>query len=712
MNTNILGIDIGSKHCLVSHTFSDTFPTIVNNKLSSPITPSSIIFNPNGDEVFIGDEAKDKQLRYPRFSSKNISLQNSYDPSIPYFYHTLLIETLVKDTIKYVNDKQKTMEKKDTTVVLTVPMQMNDEERELYREIIKEQFKFKNVLVESDLSSAAFCLHKMHNCDGKTVLIVDVGAHHTSAGLFRFNENVQCLKKESILVGGNTFDNEIVNNHVKNILKEKHKIDIDDDENVKTKIRAERAVEKARILLSTIPESSIEIDAVNDSSVMIKLSRDMLKTFIQNQLNQIDELVRKVLDGNTNKIDQVEIIGGTGRSPIVVQVVKDIVGEDVKFLNSIDSACAIAMGGCLYGKAFVESEMEKQQQELLEQLKKASEMQKANEEKKEEVKEGDEKKMEEEKVEEIKEEAKEKKEENNENNEKQQKLKEINELIKTQLNYAIEVIKQREEKMWIMNEVESLMNEYRRHIETNESKMNANEKEELSKLINTIEEWSYDMDEKELNELKNEFNQYKETIKTTAPTLQQYKEQKLEEQRIAKEKAEKERAEHISTGETAKKRKYKTNKEKIEAAEKAKDKGTMAFKETDWIGALNMYTKALGCLEEMFDMTPDDTEKSKTMKLALYLNLALTYIKVNKFNKALDNAQNALDIDDKNVKGLFRKGIALYNLKKYKEALECFTKSEELEHSNATVQYIKNIESKLQAEKEKERKMAQKMFGF
>ena len=54
-----LGIDVGRKHCLVAHTVPDTFPTVVSNRVSNPVTPSCVIYNPESRTAYVGEEAFD-----------------------------------------------------------------------------------------------------------------------------------------------------------------------------------------------------------------------------------------------------------------------------------------------------------------------------------------------------------------------------------------------------------------------------------------------------------------------------------------------------------------------------------------------------------------------------------------------------------------------------------------------------------------------------
>ncbi|ELP83427.1 chaperone protein DNAK, putative [Entamoeba invadens IP1] len=742
---NFLGIDIGSKHSLIAYTVADTFPEIVPNCVSSPVTPSCVIYQPVTKSVYIGEDAVDKQLRYPKNTTTNFTMTPTFSQNLPYFYYTLMINNLLKDVKSYLDDKTMKMNPKDTVVTLTVPSEMPDTQKNLYKDVIQSHFGFQDVLTLNDIEAAALCLKTMHSVEKKNVLIVDIGAHHTTAAVFAVGETIECVNKASAVVGGNNFDEKIVE-YVKKSILEKNHIDLMGQGYEKTLIRAQRAVEKSRILLSTIPESYIEVDGINDGSVKVKMSRELLQTLIADDLKVIENLVQKVVRNKDLKIEQVEVIGGTGRAPYVVNIIKHVVGQEVKFLNSIDSACSIALGGAIHGEKVYKKKEEDTTMKFLKTVEKMKDIEKKESDtntltkpEKVENKQDGEKKKEEQVTEKPME---------SENNAPSVLLKEVNdaeiqneeilkqvkdpqhqkveekqqissqlspEVIKNisdEMDKATSIIAERERKMWILNDVETKINKYRNSIATKEGNMPQSEITQLSSTINKLEEWLDTAESMESEQLEKEYKENITLLDTSAPTLKTYLDAKEATQKLEKEKAEKMRAERVSTGETAKKRpEPKTNKEKYEAYEKAKEKGTKAFKDTDWLSAIRMYSAALGHLEAMFDMTPTDTENNKKGKLALYLNLAICFIKVSKFNKALDNADSALKIDENNIKGLFRKGLALNGLKKYEEALGVFKKLETIEKSASTESWIKNIEAKLKQQEEEAKRVARRMFG-
>jgi hypothetical protein len=73
----------------------------------------------------------------------------------------------------------------------------------------------------------------------------------------------------------------------------------------------------------------------------------------------------------------------------------------------------------------------------------------------------------------------------------------------------------------------------------------------------------------------------------------------------------------------------------------------------------------------------------RQMLLVSYLNLALCYLKKMKLKECIANCDNALNIDPKNVKAHFRKGLAYLATKDYEKAIEQFDKVLELDPNNS-----------------------------
>ncbi|KAL6637602.1 hypothetical protein ACP70R_025174 [Stipagrostis hirtigluma subsp. patula] len=98
--------------------------------------------------------------------------------------------------------------------------------------------------------------------------------------------------------------------------------------------------------------------------------------------------------------------------------------------------------------------------------------------------------------------------------------------------------------------------------------------------------------------------------------------------------------------------------------------GEKAVKRKDYLGALKLYSKAIGI--DRFDAT-------------LYSNRSLCYLKIGEPQKALLDAEFCIRLRPNWVKSYYRKGAALMSLKKYEEALEAFSDALELDPNNVEI---------------------------
>ncbi|XP_047085604.1 ankyrin repeat domain-containing protein 27-like [Lolium rigidum] len=104
-----------------------------------------------------------------------------------------------------------------------------------------------------------------------------------------------------------------------------------------------------------------------------------------------------------------------------------------------------------------------------------------------------------------------------------------------------------------------------------------------------------------------------------------------------------------------------------------KSQGKKAVKRNDFLGASNLYTKALAL--NYFDET-------------LYSNRSLCYLKIGKAREALFDADVCIAKRPEWVKGYYRKGAAHMSLKEYEEASEAFQDGLELDPGNAEMEKL------------------------
>ncbi|XP_072296375.1 peptidyl-prolyl cis-trans isomerase D [Eucyclogobius newberryi] len=147
--------------------------------------------------------------------------------------------------------------------------------------------------------------------------------------------------------------------------------------------------------------------------------------------------------------------------------------------------------------------------------------------------------------------------------------------------------------------------------------------------------------------------------------------------------------------------------------EDLKNFGNTLFKNQDWKGAIKKYNKALRYLEfggEEFD--EEFQKKLEPVALSCFLNTAACKLKLQLWQEALDSCTEALELDKKNTKALFRRAQAQAGLKDFSKAMEDLKKAQEITPDDKAIMgEMKKVQVKIQEEKEKEKKMFAKMFA-
>jgi tetratricopeptide (TPR) repeat protein len=116
--------------------------------------------------------------------------------------------------------------------------------------------------------------------------------------------------------------------------------------------------------------------------------------------------------------------------------------------------------------------------------------------------------------------------------------------------------------------------------------------------------------------------------------------------------------------------------------------------------------------EEKKNSESDSRIKLKNFKISIFNNKGNAHLKLANFKEALKDFESVLELDENNIKALFRKGLCLYNLRKFQMALKDFYKAYELspESEKKTIEeFVNNTLSEINSCINNERK---KMENF
>lgn len=151
--------------------------------------------------------------------------------------------------------------------------------------------------------------------------------------------------------------------------------------------------------------------------------------------------------------------------------------------------------------------------------------------------------------------------------------------------------------------------------------------------------------------------------------------------------------------------------EKIEYAKICKDRGSTFFKEEKYRLAVKQYKKILDFLQYDNGLSDEKKAESRAILLAGQLNLAMTYLKLHDNPRARDHATKALEMDNNNVKGYFRRGQANLNMGEAEYAEKDFQVCLDLDQNNKAAKHqLQRCALQIRADKRKEKQLYGGMF--
>jgi len=126
----------------------------------------------------------------------------------------------------------------------------------------------------------------------------------------------------------------------------------------------------------------------------------------------------------------------------------------------------------------------------------------------------------------------------------------------------------------------------------------------------------------------------------------------------------------------------------VAECEQNKARGNEAFGTGEYGQAILLYSLALDKAEELPDAgtgAAASTEKQLFPRDVVYSNRAACFLKLGQHEKAEEDAARALEINPKNIKANFRRGLALHAMGRYRDALPVLAKAHDIEPKNKQI---------------------------
>jgi molecular chaperone DnaK len=352
--SKIIGIDLGTTNSVVA-VMEGGDPIVIPTAEGSRLCPSVVAFTKGGERL-VGQTAKRQAVVNPdntlhsikrligrRYEETEIERDMLSYKIIEGPSGDARIEVPVNDTTytpqeissmvlaKLKADAEAYLGEPVTQAVITVPAYFNDSQRQATKDAGKiAGLEVLRIINEPTAAALAYGLDKKEN---ETILVWDLGGGTFDVSVLEVGEGVIEVKSTNgdTHLGGDDWDQRIVDWIVDEFRKEQG-IDLSQDRQALQRLR--EAAEKAKIELSTMLETEINLpfvtaDASGPKHLQMKLTRSKFEQLTEELVERCRGPFESALADaklNTSGIDEVVLVGGSTRMPMIQNLVRELTG--------------------------------------------------------------------------------------------------------------------------------------------------------------------------------------------------------------------------------------------------------------------------------------------------------------------------------------------------------------------------------------------------
>ena len=353
----IIGIDLGTTNSCVA-VMEGGEPVVIPNPEGNRTTPSVVAFSKNGERL-VGQIAKRQAVTNPdktvisikrkMGTSEKVNIDG--DEFTPQEISAMILQKLKSDAESYLGQKV-------TQAVITVPAYFSDSQRQATKDAGKiAGLEVLRIINEPTAAALAYGVDK-EDKDQK-IMVYDLGGGTFDVSILDIGDGVFEVLATSgnNKLGGDDFDEAIIKYLVAEFKKESG-IDLSADKSAMQRLK--EAAEKAKIELSGMQQTNINLpfitaDSTGPKHLDITLTRPKFEELIGDLVRSTTGPVNQALKDaglTSNDIDQVLLVGGSTRVPLVQETVKQITGKEPNKGINPDECVAIGasiQGGVLSG---------------------------------------------------------------------------------------------------------------------------------------------------------------------------------------------------------------------------------------------------------------------------------------------------------------------------------------------------------------------------
>ena len=371
--SKIIGIDLGTTNSCVS-VIEGGKPEVISNNDGLRTTPSIVAFTKDGDTL-VGQGAKRQAVTNPKntiFSAKRfigrlyseVSKENKKYPYeltkgkndsvnikadnqeyAPPQISAIVLQNLKKTAEDYLGEKV-------TEAVITVPAYFNDSQRQATKDAgTIAGLNVKRIINEPTAAALAYGLDKSGD---KKIAVFDLGGGTFDISILELGDGVFEVKSTNgdTMLGGDDFDDILVQWMIEEF-KNNENYDLSNDSMAIQRLK--EAAEKAKCELSSSKQTEINLpfiasDDDGPKNLLLSLTRAKFESLIKDIVNRTIKPCQQALSDSKLKnteIDDVILVGGSTRIPLVQSIVNDIFGKDAS--KGVNPDEVVALGAAIQG---------------------------------------------------------------------------------------------------------------------------------------------------------------------------------------------------------------------------------------------------------------------------------------------------------------------------------------------------------------------------
>ncbi|MBI2661648.1 molecular chaperone DnaK [Candidatus Woesearchaeota archaeon] len=350
----IIGIDLGTSNSAASALTAGK-PTIIPSAEGTTAYgkafPSVVAFTKDG-QVLVGEPARRQAVSNPErtimAAKRKMGTSHKYKINgkeyTPQQISAFILQKIKKDAEQFLGEPV-------NKAVITVPAYFDDDQRQATKDAgTIAGLEVVRIINEPTAASLSYGLDKSDK--ELKILVFDLGGGTLDVTIMEFGQGVFEVKSTSgdTQLGGTDMDKAVID-YIVSDFKKKEGIDLSKDSTAMQRIR--EAAEKAKIELSTVHETDINLPFITATGegpkhMSLKMTRGKVEQLIEPIIQRCRHPVEQALKDAklaARDIGKIIMVGGPTRMPIVKKFVEDLVGKKAE--GGVDPMECVAQGAAI-----------------------------------------------------------------------------------------------------------------------------------------------------------------------------------------------------------------------------------------------------------------------------------------------------------------------------------------------------------------------------